>query len=265
MNPLRVAVVGCTGRMGQALVRLIARDSALGLAAAVTTPGDPLEGRDAGRVAGLEELGLAVGTTLTQPCDVVIEFTSPTGCEQWARWCAAHGTPLVSGTTGLGESQQAALRAAAARVPVVWAPNMSVGVNLLLELVADLAGKLGDEWDVEICETHHRQKVDAPSGTARALLEAVCQGRQRKSDDVSVYGRVGECGPRPVGQVGVHALRMGALVGEHEVHFASEAETLTLGHRAFARETFAAGALRAARWLSGRPPGRYSMRDVLRA
>ncbi len=263
MNPLRVAVVGCTGRMGQALVRLIAGDATLRLAAALTAPGDPLVGRDAGRAAGLDELGIAIGTALTQPCDVVIEFTTPAGCEQWARWCAEQRTPLVSGTTGLSETQQAALQAAAACVPVVWAPNMSVGVNLLLELVADLAAQLGDEWDVEICEAHHRRKVDAPSGTARALLEAVCRGRKRTSGDVAVHGRVGDCGPRPAGQVGVHALRMGAIVGEHEVHFTSDAEALTLGHRAFARETFAAGALRAARWLSGRSPGLYSMRDVL--
>ncbi len=263
MSALRVAVAGCSGRMGQALVRLIPADPSLQLVAALTAPDDPLVGRDAGRVVGLDDLHVSVATTVIEACDVVIEFTTPAGCEHWARWCAEHRTPLVSGTTGLGEAEQAALRAAAGSVPVVWAPNMSVGVNLLLELVADLAAKLGEDWDVEICETHHRQKVDAPSGTARALLDAVCRGRGRDSAAVAVHGRVGDGGPRPAGQVGVHALRMGMIVGEHEVHFTSDAESVTLRHRAFTRETFAAGALRAARWLIGRPPGLYSMRDVL--
>lgn len=264
MSPLRVAICGCTGRMGQALLRLAAGDPAWQVVAAISVPGDPRLGQDAGRVAGLEPLGVPVSAAVTAPCDVVIEFTTPAGCRAWCEWCAAAGVPLVSGTTGLDASQQAALGAAAARVPVVWSPNMSIGVNVLLELVAELAGRLGEEWDVEICEVHHRRKVDAPSGTARALLEAVCAARGRAPDDAAAHGRAGACGPRPAGQVGVHAVRMGAIVGEHRVHFASEHEALLLEHRALARDAFAAGALRAARWLHGRPAGLYSMRDVLR-
>jgi 4-hydroxy-tetrahydrodipicolinate reductase len=140
---------------------------------------------------------------------------------------------------------------------------MSTGVNLLLALVAELAAKLDHEWDVEICETHHRHKVDAPSGTARALLDAICRARGQSPDDAAIYGRGGDVGPRPAGQIGVHAVRMGAIVGEHEVHFTSAAESLTLRHRAFSRDAFAEGALRAARWVQARPPGLYTMRDVL--
>jgi 4-hydroxy-tetrahydrodipicolinate reductase len=263
MNPLRVAITGCTGQMGRALLRLASGDPAFQVVAAATVPGDLRLGEDAGRAAGLDLLNVPIATEIRAPCDALIEFTSLAGCEAWARWCAAHSVPLVSGTTGLGETQRAALRAAAEKVPVVWAPNMSVGVNLLFKIVADLAAQLDLTWDVEIEETHRRRKADAPSGTARALLEEICRVRAQRPADVAAYGREGQCGPRPVGQIGVHALRMGAIVGEHEVHFTSDHESLTLRHRAFSRDAFAAGALRAVRWLQGRKPGLYSMCDVL--
>jgi 4-hydroxy-tetrahydrodipicolinate reductase len=263
VNPLHIAIAGCTGRMGRTLMQFAAADPAFQVVAATTVPQDPRIGQDAGPMAGLDPLGVLVATDVTAACDALIEFTLPAGCQHWAQWCAEHGVPLVSGTTGLDAAQQATLRQAAEKVPVVWAPNMSVGINLLLGLVAELAAKLEESWDIEICETHHRQKVDAPSGTARALLDAACAGRNRAAAEVGAYGRSGECGPRPRGQIGVHALRMGAIVGEHEVHFTSASESLTLRHRAFSRDTFAAGALRAARWLQQRPPGLYTMRDVL--
>ncbi len=263
MNTIRLAIAGCTGRMGRTLVRLAAGEPALAVVAAVTIPDDPLLGQDAGRVAGVNDLGVAIGTEVTVPRDALVEFTMPAGSLAWAKWCADHGVALVSGTTGLEAAHHAALRAAGRRVPVLWAPNMSVGVNLLLAVVEEVAAKLDVSWDVELTETHHRRKVDAPSGTARALLEAVCRGRGQTPEQAAVYGRQGQCGPRPAGQIGVHALRMGEIVGEHEVHFASDAESLTLGHRAYSRDTFAAGALRAVRWLHGRPAGLYTMRDVL--
>ncbi len=263
MTPLRLAIVGCTGRMGRALIELADRDPTLAVVAAVTVPGDPCLGQDAGQMVGSTPLGVPVGTDVPVPCDALIEFTTPAGCQTWANWCASHDVPLVSGTTGLDQTQQATLRSAAERIPVLWSPNMSVGVNLMLATTAELAARLDDTWDVEICETHHRDKVDAPSGTARALLEAVGRARGQDIDQVAVHGRSGRCGPRPAGQIGVHALRMGGFVGEHEVHFSSPAESLTLRHRAFSRQTFAAGALRAARWLQGRPPGLYTMTDVL--
>lgn len=263
MSALRVAVVGCTGRMGATLLRAIAGDPDLQLVGAVSVPTDPRIGQDAGRAVGLEPLHVLIGAAVPLPCDAVLEFTAPAGCVAWADWCAEHGVPLVSGTTGLNDAQQARLHAAARRIPLVWAPNMSVGVNVLLAIVRDLARRLDASWDIEIVEAHHRRKIDAPSGTARALLEALSAGRGQRSADVAVYGRAGDCGPRPSGQIGVHAVRMGALVGEHEVHFTSDAEALTIRHRAFARDTFAAGALRAARWVQGRAPGLYDMQAVL--
>ncbi len=263
MSPLRLAIAGCTGRMGKALLHLAAEDPDLQVVAALTVADDPALGQDAGLGAGLDEIGIPISARCDVRCGVVIEFTLPTGCRAWADWCADNGVALVSGTTGLGEAETAALHAAAERVPVVWAPNMSVGVNLLLQLVADAAERLDEGWDIEICETHHQHKIDAPSGTARALYEAVCAARGQDPLDAAAYGRYGRCGPRPAGEIGIHALRLGSNIGEHEVHFAAAGETLTLRHRAQSRDVFAAGALRAARWIIGREPGLYDMRNVL--
>lgn len=263
MNPVRLAVAGCCGRMGRAVLRLAAADPACTVAAAVTIPGDPELGRDAGLVAGVQPLGVAVSDRCEAACDVLVEFSTPAGTLQWARWCAQRGVALVSGSTGLGDDERAALHKAAARVAVLWAPNMSVGINLLLRLVEEVAQVLDAGWDVEITEAHHRQKADAPSGTARALLEAVRAGRGVRADAAVVYGRSGTPAARLVGEMGVHALRLGGVVGDHDVHFGSVHEVLTLRHRAISRDAFAAGALRAARWLIGRSPGFYGMADVL--
>ncbi len=260
---LRLAVAGATGRMGQMLIRLGAADPHVQLVGAATIPGDTHLGQDAGRIAGIGALGLPITVELAGTPDCVVEFTSPAGTVYWARWCGQHGVALVSGTTGLSKEHHRALHEAAARVPIVWSPNMSTGVNVMLAVVQDLAARLGESWDIEIIETHHRRKVDAPSGTAQALLAAAAAARQKRPDDVAIYGRSGEMGPRPGGQIGVHAIRMGAIIGEHAVHFTSDTESLTLAHRAFSREAFAAGALRAAYWLAGRAPGLYSMHDVL--
>lgn len=263
MSPTRLAIAGCCGRMGKALLRLAGEDTELRVVAAVTVTDDPALGKDAGLLVGLEELGVAVTERCEAECDVVIEFTLPAGCHAWAGWCADRGVALVSGTTELSDADMTALRAAAQRVPVLWSPNMSVGINLLLELVSDAARRLDESWDVEICETHHQQKIDAPSGTARALFETVCAARGKDPLDTATYGRYGQCGPRQPGEIGIHALRLGDNTGEHEVHFGAAGETLTLRHRAQSRDIFAAGALRAARWIVGRQPALYHMRDVL--
>lgn len=288
MTPIRLAIAGCTGRMGATLVRLAAADPAFQLVAALTEPGDPRVGQDAGPATGAGTLNLPIrdhwepaagggasgasgasdsrsvsGAPGARACAVLIEFTNPAGCRAWADWCAAHGVALVSGTTGLDDAARAALDAAARRVPVLWGPNMSVGVNLLLELVAKTAAVLGEGWDIEIVEAHHRHKADAPSGTAKALLESVCRAQGKDPQQTARHGRVGDLGPRPAGEIGVHALRLGDAVGEHEVFFSTIGETLTLRHRATTRETFARGALRAAQWLARQTPGRYAMRDVL--
>jgi 4-hydroxy-tetrahydrodipicolinate reductase len=263
MTAARLAVLGVTGRMGRALVRLAAADPGWQLVAALTAADDPQHGQDAGQLAGVGPLGVTVGDTFDGPADVLIDFSTPRACVTWAKWCATHGAALVSGTTGLADDERAALTGAARHVPVVWAPNMSVGVNLLIELVGQVAARLGAGWDIEITEAHHRHKVDAPSGTARALYEAACRGRGFDPAAAAVPGRSGQCGPRGADEIGVHALRLGAVVGDHDVHFAADGEIVTLSHRALSRDTFAAGALRAARWVLGRAPGQYTMRDVL--
>ena len=260
---LKLAVLGATGRMGAAVLRLAQADDALEIAAALAAPDDPQLGVDAGDLAGGRALGLPVASATDAEFDVLIDFSAPAAVARWAEECATRGAALVSGTTGMTPEQTAALQAAAERVPVVWAPNMSIGVNVLLRAVRDVARLLGDGWDIEIAEAHHRHKVDAPSGTARALYETVCDALGRDPAAVGVFGREGEVGARTANEIGVHALRMGSVVGEHAVHYASDQEIITLSHSAKTRDVFAAGALRAAKWTQGRPAGYYGMRDVL--
>jgi 4-hydroxy-tetrahydrodipicolinate reductase len=178
-------------------------------------------------------------------------------------WCAERQTPIVSGTTGLDDQQQVHLETAARRAPVFWAPNMSIGASLLIRLAADAASALGNDVEIEISETHHRDKIDAPSGTARALLESVCNALGRDVQQSAVYGRSGQCGPRKPGEIGVHALRIGRTIGRHEIQLVTDQETLTLRHSAQSRDAFAAGALRAVRWLVDKRPGLYGMSDLL--
>lgn len=264
MSTLRLAVIGASGRMGRSLIRLIGSATDVRLVAAVTVAGDPALGQDAAQLGGLERpLGVKVTETLSATCDAAIEFTTPAACAAWAGRCAAASVPFVTGTTGLEPQHEDALAQAARRIPVVAAPNMSVGINLLLGLVRQAAARLGLAWDVEIVEAHHRRKVDAPSGTALALAEAVCAGRGQERSAALVHGRAGQVGPRPEGQVGMHAVRLGSVVGDHDVHFASESEIITLSHRAQSRDAFAAGAIRAAQWAVKQAPGRYTMQDVL--
>ena len=266
----RVIIVGAAGRMGRTLTRLVVDDPSLQLVGAATLPGDALIGQDAGTVAGTRAAGVALSSFEPDPhrdisgmCDVLIDFTTPEGAVAWARWCARAGAAMVCGSTGLAPADLDVLREAARAVPVLWSPNMSVGVNLLLRLVREAARSLDADWDIEIAESHHRLKADAPSGTAKALLDAACEGRGVAASDVAIHGREGLLGVRKRGEIGVHALRLGGVVGEHDVHFATPFEHITLSHRAESRDVFAAGALRAAKWLAGKPAGLYAMRDVL--
>jgi len=256
---MRLAVVGASGRMGRAVVRLAHADG-VQLVCAV---GAADVGRDAGELAGVGAIGTrvvdAVSAVETARADVVIDFSAPGATRALAPVAAAAGCAIVSGTTGLADDAREALDRAAQRVPVLWEPNMSVGVHVLAELVAQAASRLAD-WDVEIVETHHRAKVDAPSGTALRLAEAVQQAREGTH---LVHGRHGKAGPRGAGEVGMHALRGGDVVGDHVVHLMGGGERLELAHRATGRDVFAHGALRAARWIAGRAPARYTLRDVL--
>lgn len=260
---LRVLIAGCTGRMGRELLRLSAEDANVVIAGATTEAGHASLGQDAGTIHGLSELGVAVRDEFTGECDVVIEFTLPDACAAWADWCGEHAVPLVSGTTGLTAAHESRLSAAASKTAVLRAANMSLGANLLARIAGEVAAAFGSECDIEVVETHHNRKIDAPSGTALAIVRSICDALGRDPGKTAVVGRSGVCGPRRAGEIGVHSLRMGNHVGEHEVHFSAAGETITLRHRAHERGTFAAGALRAAHWLAGKPPGSYTIWDVL--
>jgi len=263
---MKVAVHGVSGRMGTTLVRLVAAADDLELAGALARPGSPAVGRDAGELAGLGALGVSVSddaAAVLSGVEAVIDFSLPAPTLALLPQCAACGVPLVIGTTGFDAEGLAAIERAARDVPVVFAPNMSVGVNVTLGLLS-LAGRaLGQDWDVEVVEAHHRAKVDAPSGTALKMGEVVAGAWEKSLDDVAVYGRERHGGPRPSGIIGFSSIRAGDIVGEHTVLFAGKGERIEITHRAASRDNFAEGALRAVRFLPGRRAGLYDMQDVL--
>jgi 4-hydroxy-tetrahydrodipicolinate reductase len=258
---MRVAVVGASGRMGRAVVRL-ALEQGMTIVGAV---GAADVGRDVGELAGVGALGVRVEREVRSlaaaGAEVAIDFSAPAATVELAGVAAekAVGLAVVSGTTGLGAAEVEALGAAAAKVPVLWEPNMSVGVHVLSELVRRAVAALSD-WDVEIVEAHHKMKVDAPSGTALRLAETAQAAR---AGTHLVHGRAGKPGARPASEIGMHAVRGGDVVGDHSVHLLGGGERLELVHRATSRDVFAHGALRAARWIAGRAPGRYTLTDVL--
>ncbi len=262
-QPIRLAVTGAAGRMGRRLVALAHADDALTVAVATERAGHPQLGQDAGSIAGVGPLGVALSETLESPADVLIDFTTPAATAGWLDLCQQQGVAMVIGTTGLDAEAERAIELAAENLPIVKAPNMSVGVNVLFRAVADLAKALGDDYDIEIVETHHRFKADAPSGTALGLDKSICDATGMDMDADLIHGREGQTGQRPPRKIGMHAVRLGDTVGEHTVYFGALGETVRIGHSAHTRDTFAAGALRAAKWLAGREPGLYSMQDVL--
>ena len=264
MGDCRIAILGCSGRMGRMLIREIGAAAGCIVSAATEQPGDAAVGRDAGAVAGLDPLGVTVvDDARAAASDVLVDFTVPAAAAGHAAAAAETGTALVIGTTGLQPEHTAALKAAAAAVPVVYAPNMSLGVNLLFAVTEQVARALGDDWDIEIQETHHKHKADAPSGTALGFGRAAARGRGVDLDTVADRGRDGVTGARRQGDIGFAVLRGGDVAGEHTVMFATEGERVELTHKAGSRAIFARGAVRAARWAAGRAPGLYDMADVL--
>ncbi len=260
---LRIAVNGACGRMGGRLVALIAEEDDMTLAAAIDSPQHPAQGKDIGETHQLGPMGVAVKAALETDADVLIDFSSPEASVARAKECAARGVAMVIGTTGHSDDQLQAIRAAAETIACLMAPNMSLGVNLLFKLTEQVAGVLGPEWDAEIVEMHHRFKKDAPSGTALRLAERLAAGRGVNLDAKAVYGRQGLVGERPAGQIGVHAVRGGDVVGEHTVIFAALGERIELKHIASSRDTFARGALAAARFVASASPGLYGMDALL--
>jgi 4-hydroxy-tetrahydrodipicolinate reductase len=260
---IQMAVNGAAGRMGQRLVALAAADKSIHLVAALESVGHPQLGTDVGRLAGLQDLGLPITSRLTVTPEVLVDFSTPAACLARLEFCARAQINVVIGTTGFDAAQMEEVQAAAHQTAVLIAPNMSVGVNLLYELAAQAAKALGQDFDLEIIETHHHFKADAPSGTALALARTVCEATGRDFDETVTYGRHGRPGPRPKGQIGIHAVRAGDIVGEHVLLFGGDGERLEIRHIAHTRDAFARGALRAAKFLAHRPAGMYTMTDVL--
>jgi len=261
-SPVKIAITGACGRMGRRLIALSKADKSFELVAAIDRPDSPDLAADAGEIAGIGNIGLPITFDMRPTPDVLIDFTLPTSTRRWLKTCHDREIAMVIGTTGLKEKDHAAIDVASENIPILQAPNMSVGVNLLLKLAALAAEGLGEDYDVEIVELHHRFKKDAPSGTALALADSIlkAEGKSRKS---LAFGRHGDDELREKGQIGMHSLRAGDEVGRHTVYFAALGERVELGHVATSRDTFALGALRAAKWLAAKKPGRYSMSDVL--
>ena len=258
-------IIGAGGRMGRMLTAAACATPGLQVKAATEIPDSPLIGEDAGELAGVDFIGVPVSKPDAAPAaDIAIDFTFHSAVPgNIGRAMAAGAKGYILGTTGLTDEEGDAVREAAKRIPIVWAPNFSLGVNILLDLVKRTASLLDESYDVEIVEMHHRHKKDAPSGTALGLAEAAAEGRGTALRDTAIYGRQGVTGERPHGQIAIHALRGGDVVGDHTVIFAADGERVELTHKASSRSAFAFGAMRAALWLPGKPPALYTMRDVL--
>ena len=263
---IKIGVVGAAGRMGRQLVAAVTAAPDLALCGATEHVGSEHIGQDAGNLAGVGEVGIALRDDATQmfvAADAVIDFTTPTATEQHATLAAQARCGYVVGTTGLSAEQQGALERTARHTGVVFAPNMSLGVNILLALTERAAKALDPDYDIEIVEIHHQHKIDAPSGTALGLGRAAAAGRGVALDEVQVLSREGETGARQRGAIGFAALRGGDIVGDHTVVFAGTGERIELTHRATSREIYTRGALAAARWVRNASPGLYGMKDVL--
>lgn len=264
MSQLRVAIHGAAGRMGQRLVACVHHDAELKLAAALDSPKCPRLSEDAGEVAGCGKTGILIASELSVPVDVVIDFSVPEATEHLVPMCVARKLPLVVATTGFNDAQKAAVQKAAEQIPLVWSPSMSVAVNLLMKLVRDAARVLKDNpegVDVEVIERHHRFKEDAPSGTALAFGRIVAEEMGQTNH---VHGRSGRPGQRPHDEIGYHALRTGDNVGEHTIVFGLMGETIDLTVRSHTRDSYAYGALAAAKFVAKQKPGLYGMVDVLK-
>ncbi|WP_121060499.1 4-hydroxy-tetrahydrodipicolinate reductase [Chachezhania antarctica] len=261
-----IVVTGASGRMGQMLIRTVLDSETARLTGAVERPGHAWVGQDLGTAMGGTALGVTVSDDPAQAFDgaqAVLDFTAPAATLAFAEAAAQAGAAHVIGTTGFEEADLSALAGIAQRVPIVRAGNMSLGVNLLVQLTRTVAAALDEDFDIEIVESHHNKKVDAPSGTALMLGEAAAEGRGISLKEMSDRGRDGITGARERGKIGFSALRMGDVVGEHDVVFAAAGERITLRHVATDRAIFARGALKAALWAQGKAPGEYSMLDVL--
>jgi 4-hydroxy-tetrahydrodipicolinate reductase len=266
LDMIKVGVTGVAGRMGSYIGLLVAEAADMELAGTMEAPGHRSVGADAGTLIGAGSLGVAVSDDLEkafQGAEVIVDFTMPEVTMNVAAYAARAKKAMVIGTTGLSDGNMARLSALAGEIPLVVSPNMSIGVNVMFKVVAELTRLLGEDYDVEIVETHHRLKKDAPSGTALGLARAIAGAKGVDLNEHACYERHGMIGARPKGQIGIQTLRAGDIIGDHTVLFAGNSERIELSHRAHTRQNFAQGAVRAVRWVKGREPGIYSMMDVL--
>ena len=263
---IRIGVIGAGGRMGRMLIEAVQDNPQTTLSAAIERQGSSLVGADAGEVAAISRLDVQIVDNLAaviNDIDVLIDFSLPDATEKNMQICAEHNVAMVIGTTGFNKQQEQVLAIASEQVAIVYAGNYSTGVNLSLKLLGMAAKAFGTEADVEIIEAHHKHKIDAPSGTAFMMAEAVANARGQDLKDVAVYGREGQTGERETGTIGIHAIRGGEIVGDHTVMFIADGEVVEITHRARERMTFAAGAVRAATWIVQQSAGQYNMQDVL--
>ena len=262
MKP-KLVVTGAAGRMGRRIVALAAESGDFELTGAVDVAGHPDLGKDAALLAGAESMGVVLSSEHPKAADVMIDFSLPAATDTAVEYCIKNNVALVLGTTGLSAEQNAMLDAAAKKIPLIQASNYSVGMNVLFGLVGKAAVMLGGDYDIEITEAHHRFKKDSPSGTALSLAEKIAEETGRDFPGCLVHGREGKDALRTEGTIGMHAIRAGDITGEHSVIYGTLGETVTISHSAHNRDNFVRGALRAAKWLTGKEPGRYSMNDVL--
>jgi len=265
MNPMRIAVAGASGRMGRLLIETILDADDASLSGALDISTAPTLGTDAGLYAG-RVTGVTIVTDLEQGlanAEYLIDFTRPEGTQKHLAYCAAHGIKMIIGTTGFDAEGKAAIAAAAKQTAILFAPNMSVGVNVTMKLLEMAAKSFSEGFDIEIIEAHHRHKVDAPSGTALKMGEVIADALGRKLDDVAVYAREGVTGARDPSSIGFATIRGGDIVGDHTVLFAGIGERIEISHKSSSRITYAHGSLRAARFLRDKKTGLYDMQDVL--
>lgn len=261
---IKLAVIGAGGRMGRRILSLAMESGRFDIVAAVEKPDHPNIGKDSGLVAASGSIGVMLTDIYpTAAVDVAIDFSQVEAVDKTLDYCLKNNTALVSGTTGLSDEQREKMNAASTKIPVLYATNMSVGMNMLFSLAGKVAAMLGPEYDIEIVEQHHRFKKDAPSGSALTLAENICNETGRSFPESLIHGRHGKEALRQKGSIGMHTVRAGDITGVHSIIFATLGETITLNHTANSRDTFAHGALRAAEWLVGKRTGLYSMADVL--
>ncbi len=260
---IKLIVIGAAGRMGGRILQLAFEDGGFDIVAAIETQGHPDIGKNLGLTGAAGPINTKLTDTFPAAADVVVDFSIPDATTKTIDYCLENSFPLVLGTTGLSEKQQEKIKTASGKIPLLYATNMSVGMNVLFSLVGKVAEMLGPEYDIEIVEQHHRFKKDAPSGTALTLAEKICRETGRDFPGSVIYGRYGKDALRQKGTIGIHAVRAGDITGIHSIIFGTPGETVTINHSASSRDTFVRGALRAAKWIIGKEPALYSMADVL--